>query len=182
MKQLKNTRFFLAAVSASAALMLAGCGGDQSADSAAEETTRPATPSTESANKATPQPSREIVVAANDQMKFSKTEIVVAPGETVKLTLNNEGTMPKFSMGHNLVIIKRAADPIAFAEAAATAPANDYIPPSKEAEVIAHTAMLGGGESDSVIFTAPDAKGDYPFLCSFPGHVQAGMRGVMKVQ
>lgn len=44
----------------------------------------------------------------------------------------------------------------------------DYIPP--DVEVIAATAMLGAGESDRVVFTAPTDPGDYLVVCSVPGH------------
>ena len=35
--------------------------------------------------------------------------------------------------------------------------------------MIAHTDMVGGGESSTITFTAP-AAGEYPYICSFPGH------------
>ena len=51
----------------------------------------------------------------------------------------------------------------------------DHIPAGSEAQIVAHTKMLGGGESDVITFTAP-AAGEYEFLCSFPGHF-AMMKG-----
>lgn len=38
--------------------------------------------------------------------------------------------------------------------------------------VIAHTQVIGGGQSDTITFsTAKLSKGgDYVFFCSFPGH------------
>ncbi|MEC7281083.1 MAG: plastocyanin/azurin family copper-binding protein, partial [Verrucomicrobiota bacterium] len=41
---------------------------------------------------------------------------------------------------------------------------------------------LGPGENDTIEFTAPALSGDYEFLCSFPAHLFAGMRGVMTVE
>lgn len=124
----------------------------------------------------------EIVIEANDQMQFSIENFVVAPGQTVRLTLDNVGTMPKFSMGHNVVILVKDADAAAFVDAATTAAANEYIPEGSEDQIVAHTALLGGGEEDTITFTAPEAAGDYPFVCSFPGHFQIGMAGTMTVQ
>ncbi|WP_462330072.1 plastocyanin/azurin family copper-binding protein [Thiohalocapsa halophila] len=48
---------------------------------------------------------------------------------------------------------------------------NDYIKPGDE-RVIAHTKVVGSGESDSISFSpdALEAGGDYTFFCSFPGH------------
>ena len=178
MKQQKKLHGLIASLLACASLFLTACGSDEAPANQAGSS-----PADASRPKADiPEPSREIVVEASDQMKFDKTVIVVAPGETVKLTLKNVGTMPKFSMGHNLVILEKSVDIAAFAEASAMSPANEYVSPDYESKVIAATKLLGGGENDSVIFTAPKAKGDYPFLCSFPGHVQAGMKGALKVQ
>ncbi len=56
-----------------------------------------------------------------------------------------------------------------FAMEAIDAKDNDYIPASREGDVIAHTTTIGGGETAEVEFTAP-AAGVYTFLCSFPGH------------
>ncbi|MDQ8202218.1 plastocyanin/azurin family copper-binding protein [Pelagicoccus sp. SDUM812003] len=180
MKNQKTHFGMIALLLACISLFLTACGDKASTSSSGQSGSSNADAPAKEAE--TPEPSREIVVEANDQMKFDKTEIIIAPGETVKLTLNNVGTMPKFSMGHNLVILDKAADVAAFAEASAMSPANEYISPDFQDKVVAATALLGGGETDSVVFTAPKTRGDYPFLCSFPGHVQAGMKGLLKVQ
>jgi len=48
---------------------------------------------------------------------------------------------------------------------------NDYLKPDDE-RVIAHTEIIGGGETASVTFSveALEAGGSYTFFCSFPGH------------
>ena len=56
---------------------------------------------------------------------------------------------------------------------------NDYIP-KDGADIIVHTKLIGGGESDSIEFVAP-AKGSYSFLCSFPGHAMS-MNGTLIVE
>jgi azurin len=48
--------------------------------------------------------------------------------------------------------------------------------------MIAHTKLLGPKEKDTVTFQAPKEPGRYPFLCSFPGHYQVGMRGELIVE
>jgi azurin len=80
------------------------------------------------------------------------------------------------------VILKPGTAVPAFATKCAPAKDNGYIPQDEEskAAIVAHTKMLGGGESDEITFTAP-APGDYPFICSFPGHF-AIMQGVMTVK
>jgi azurin len=49
-------------------------------------------------------------------------------------------------------------------------------------KVIAATGILGPNETSEVTFTVPAASGDYPFLCSFPGHCVTGMKGVLVVK
>ncbi len=124
-------------------------------------------------------PKREVVIEANDNIKFNKTEIRVKSGERITLTLNNVGKMLKMSMGHNFVILKKGVDMEKFAGEAMVAANTDYIP-NEGKDVIVHTKMLGGGESDTITFDAP-AKGTYEFLCSFPGH-WINMRGKFIVE
>lgn len=108
-------------------------------------------------------------ITGNDIMKFNKSKLKVKAGQVVVLTLEHVGKQPKSSMGHNWVLLKQGVDINAFGKAAVDAKANDHIPQDRTDEIIAYTEMLGGGESDTIIFDAPD-KGTYTFLCSFPGH------------
>ena len=113
-----------------------------------------------------------VEITSNDLMKYSMDEIRVKAGQTVVLTLKHVGRLPMTSMGHNWALLKQGADMAAFAQDAIQAKDNGYIPKSREDDVIAYTKMLGGGESDTITFKAPD-KGTYTFLCSFPGHYMA---------
>ena len=65
-------------------------------------------------------------------------------------------------------------------EAAKAGPAKEYFPESKKDEVLAHTKLLGPGESETIYFTAP-VKGVYDYVCTFPGHF-ALMKGKMTVK
>ncbi len=115
-------------------------------------------------------------------MKFSVTEIRAKPGEALSVTLNNVGTMPKFSMGHNWVLLKPTANIETFVGEAAQAATTDYVPAALKSDVIASTKLLGPKEKDTVTFKAPSQPGRYPFLCSFPGHYQVGMKGELIVE
>lgn len=127
-------------------------------------------------------PAHEVTIQANDQMKFDVHSIEVSPGQTVQVTLKNIGTMPKVSMGHNFVVLDGKVAPEEFIEASQMQMANDYVAPELESHVIAHTKLLGPGEFDTITFTAPSTAGDYPFLCSFPGHYAIGMKGILTVK
>ncbi|MBO3097585.1 azurin [Gelidibacter pelagius] len=120
-----------------------------------------------------------ILLNSNDKMQFDKSEITAFEGQTVILTLKHTGTMPVTAMGHNFVLISKGVSVSEFAKIAIKAKENDYIPRDLK-HVIAHTDLIGGGDSTTVIFKVP-AKGTYDFLCSFPGH-SAIMKGKFNVK
>ncbi len=110
----------------------------------------------------------EITVEANDRMQFDTKEITVKAGEKITLTLKHVGKMPKQAMGHNWVLLKQDVVVKDFAMTAMQAKDNEYLPKDSK-NVIVATKLLGGGESDTITFGAPE-KGTYTFICSFPGH------------
>ena len=122
---------------------------------------------------------KDVVVNSDDAMKFDVSEIKVKAGEEIKLTLNHTGKLAKDVMGHNFVVLAQGTDVQAFANAAIQAKANDYIPEGN-GSVLAHTKVIGGGESDTITFTLKE-KGTYEFICSFPGH-SFMMKGVIIVE
>ena len=118
-----------------------------------------------------------IIINSNDLMKFDQNELRVFEGQKITLTLNHTGKMSKEIMGHNFVLLKKETNLNDFAQRAMLARENEYIPDGNE--TIAYTKMIGGGESDTITFTAPD-KGSYTYICTFPGHYGL-MRGVLIV-
>lgn len=121
----------------------------------------------------------EVIITGNDMMQYSTKEIRVKAGEPVTLTLKHIGKLDVKVMGHNWVLLKQGVDLVGFASKASAAVNNDYIPEGTE-DVIVHTKMLGGGQSETITFDAP-APGTYQFLCSFPGHF-AQMQGTFIVE
>ncbi|GAA4752065.1 plastocyanin/azurin family copper-binding protein [Flavisolibacter ginsenosidimutans] len=117
--------------------------------------------------------SNNIEITANDSMKFSTIELNVKANEKVTLTLKNVGTAPITAMGHNWILLKDNTDLDAFEKEANTAP--DHIP-ANNSNIIAHTKLLGPGQSDTIEFTVP--AGSYTFICSFPGHYKT-MTGIL---
>ena len=125
---------------------------------------------------------KKVEITGNDQMKFDVATIEAKPKQKVIVTLKNVGTMPKMSMGHNWVLLAQGVDPAQFVEASQMHMAAEYIAPEMKDKVLAHTKLLGPGETDTVTFVAPSTPGDYVYICSFPGHFAIGMKGVLKVQ
>lgn len=127
----------------------------------------------------TPEATNHLHIESTDQMQYTANELKATAGK-IMLTLKHIGKMEKTVMGHNLVILKPGTDIANFALKAVDAKDTDYIPASEKATIIAHTKIIGGGESDTIEFTI-DEKGTYDFICSFPGHV-AMMKGKLIVE
>jgi azurin len=111
-------------------------------------------------------------ITGNDQMQYDK-QALAAPAscKQITVTLHHAGKLPKEAMGHNWVLVN-AADLAAVAQAGMGAGlASDYVAPADK-RVLAHTKIIGGGDSTSVTFPSATLKrgGSYSFLCTFPGH------------
>lgn len=109
-----------------------------------------------------------------EQLQFDKTSFTVKAGEKVKLTLNNTS-----GMQHNWVLVAPGtADKVAQDSINAGA-AKGWL--ALGPSVLAHTKLVDPKKSDTIEFTAPTTPGDYPFVCTFPGHAMT-MKGVLTVK
>ena len=150
--------------------------------STAKPATAPATQAKPAAPAAAGAP-RVITIDATDQMKFSVTVINAKPGESLEVVLKGVGAMPKMAMAHNFVLLKDTAKADTFAnDAVMVGPAGNYIPAARKGDVLASTTLVGAGETAKVAFKAPTKPGTYVYLCSFPGHFAAGMKGTLVVK
>jgi azurin len=117
-------------------------------------------------------------IEGNDLMKFNVAELKVPADCTdVEVVLKHVGKLPKAAMGHNWVLTK-TADMQAVANAGVSAGLEKEYLPAGDKRIVAHTKVIGGGESTSVKFKTSQLTkgGDYTFFCSFPGH-SALMKG-----
>jgi azurin len=120
----------------------------------------------------------KLAIAGNDLMQYDQKELKVAADCThVVVTLSHTGKLPKEVMGHDWVLV--AADDVNAVVNAGLAAglANGYLA-AGDARVIAHTQIVGGGQSASADFAlAALKKGvSYVYVCTFPGH-SALMKG-----
>jgi azurin len=167
--------FFIPA--AAAVLFLASCGGNGSNDNSTattEDTTSAAAPATEAPGADIPgidtvTVTDHIKLDGTDEMKYDRTLFKVKAGQKITLDFKNIGKQPAAAMSHNVVILQQGTDVQALGEAAIPAAATEHIPASMSTDVIAHTKLLGPGESDEITFTLTDA-GVYDLICTFPGH------------
>ncbi|HCN76474.1 MAG TPA: heme-binding domain-containing protein [Verrucomicrobiales bacterium] len=125
------------------------------------------------------EPGREIIVEAALGLQFVQKQLMAKAGEKLTIRFNNPDVVP-----HNWLLAKPGSlqklgekcnlmitDPQGLAK--------HYVPDSDD--VIAYTDMVNPKGGFVIHLTAPKEKGDYPYLCTFPGHWMV-MNGVMKVE
>ena len=180
------------------ALALAACGTSEAPADAAAPAAAPAAAEAPAAApaEAAPAPaaapaaasSKPAVVAdcattveSNDMMQYNADSITV-PASCTQFTINlkHVGKLAANVMGHNVVIAKEA-DMAGIAADGASDPATHV--KAGDTRAIAHSKVIGGGESTSVSFDVAKIKdgGPFKFFCSFPGHL-ALMQGSIQVQ
>ena len=123
-----------------------------------------------------------VEVHSTDQMTFETKSIDVSKScKTFTVTLKHTGTMPKQAMGHNWVLSKTADAQAIAIDGISAGVDNDFIKAGDE-RVIAHTKLIGGGETATVSFDVAklEAGTPYEFFCSFPGHIGL-MKGELKL-
>jgi putative membrane-bound dehydrogenase-like protein len=124
-------------------------------------------------------PTLELTVSVlRGQMKFSLPSFTVKPSQRVKITFTNPDEMQ-----HNLVVVKPGTvDAVGtLADAMARTPdaaERNYIPPTPD--VVVSTKLVDPQQTFTLEFIAPKQSGDYPYICTFPGHWRV-MQGMMKV-
>jgi len=99
------------------------------------------------------------------EMKYDQVELHVKAGSTVKLKLENSAK--DAAMQHNFALIEKGSAPKVGPEALKAGPSANYIP--KMREVLVSTSIVGPGQSTEITFPAPE-KGEYDFICTYPGH------------
>ena len=120
-----------------------------------------------------------MLVNAGPNLSFAPRELKAAPGENLALTFHNPDGVP-----HNLALLapgslqrvgglanRLISDP--------DAAARHYIP--ETGDVMVYTDVVNPGEKFTIYFKAPATKGNYPFVCTFPGHWMV-MNGTLLVQ
>jgi azurin len=110
------------------------------------------------------------------EIAFDKSKLAAKKG-TVEITFTNQSS-PDASMPHNFVLLKpgSSTDDIGAAGIQAGESKN-YVPDSPA--IIKATAILQAGKSEKI--TVELEPGDYPYLCSYPGHASM-MKGVLTVK
>src|SRR5690606_7670831 len=94
----------------------------------------------------------EQTVQGNDAMQFDVKEIVVDKAcKQFTVKLEHSGKLARNVMGHNWVLTREADFQATATDGSAAGLDNEYVKLGDD-RVIAHTKVIGGGESDSVTF------------------------------
>tara|TARA_B100001758_G_C18236027_1_gene517952 strand:+ start:29 stop:529 length:501 start_codon:yes stop_codon:yes gene_type:complete len=110
------------------------------------------------------------------EMKYDIESIVVKEGSWVRITLINEGI--DIAMQHNIVFIKYGTRKEIAMQAIEAGRDMKYVP--KNSNVIASSDLAMPGDTVVLEFKAPN-KGNYEYLCTYPGHAEI-MRGYFFVK
>jgi putative heme-binding domain-containing protein len=102
------------------------------------------------------------------RMIYDRPHIYIQAGKPVEIVFENVDIMP-----HNLIITTPGAreEVGILAERLGSTPqgfAKQFIPDTDK--VLFATGMLQAGEQQRLQITAPTELGEYPFVCTFPGH------------
>jgi azurin len=121
-------------------------------------------------------------VEANDAMQFNTSTITVPKTcKSFKVTLKHVGKLPVTAMGHNWVLSHSSDQAGVIADGMKAGAANSYEKPD-DTRIVAHTKLIGGGESDTATVNVAKLKAgeEYAFFCTFPGHA-ALMKGTLSL-
>ncbi len=118
-----------------------------------------------------------ITIGTVPGLKFDTKLIQVKAGSKIQITFNNNDDML-----HNLLIVNPGTVN-KVGEAALNmglkGPNMGYVPDLPD--VLYHSGILQPESSETFYFEAPKKKGDYHFVCTFPGHYTV-MNGIFRVK
>src|SRR5262245_47915576 len=122
-----------------------------------------------------------IEMEIGDNMRFKPSVVDAEPGQPLRVVLKPVGKIK--ALGHNFVLLKEGIEPKPFVDKAADATEKTgAIPPAMTEQVIAAIPLVRTGSTGEVSFESPAQRGEYDFVCTFPGHFKLGMKGHLIVK
>jgi uncharacterized cupredoxin-like copper-binding protein len=107
-------------------------------------------------------PSTKISFTMTD-FAFNPNEFTIPAGKDITLNVTHNGTME-----HSFIVMKYGTD------------AGEMFDQADKVNVY-WEVDLQPGDSETVLFKAPDEPGTYQIICGMPGHLQSGMVGKLIV-
>ncbi len=117
------------------------------------------------------------VRATGAEMAYQPASMTVPAGAAVELTFENNS-----DFSHNFILINGDEATLTAVDVGGdkAGESGGYIPVNVPG-TIAESTLLTAGQTGVVKFTAP-AAGTYFYFCTYPSHLEAGMRGVLTVE
>ncbi|HEX7604073.1 MAG TPA: plastocyanin/azurin family copper-binding protein [Polyangiaceae bacterium] len=109
-------------------------------------------------------------------MVYDVSKFYVKPGQPVHVVFENKAPG---TLAHNWVLLAKAGTEASFAASVVDKTKDDFY--ADGPAVLAHVPLTKPGTTSETTFTAPTVPGDYPYICSFPGHYVM-MKGVLTVK
>ena len=120
----------------------------------------------------------ELQIATDgDELRFVPRRLTCPSGVRVRVFLHHAGEI--INDAHNWVLLRPGAKNRFVDDADKEPDETVIVPPGDEYLVLAATPLCGRGQTVMAEFTAPTA-GEYPFVCSIPGHGST-MSGILVV-
>ena len=113
-----------------------------------------------------------------EDFRYVRTELEAPAGAEITLRLNNL-TDAADEVGHNWVLVRPGQEAAVLANGLTAGDDRDWLDVN-DPGIIAATRLIEGGKRDDVTFLAPE-PGAYTFLCTFPEHYDAGMKGTLTI-
>jgi len=155
-----NARRFLGGIGIAAALALTACGGGGS--------------SGEGGSGGEGGTAQAVSVAADPSGTLAYQQTTLSGAADTQIPVNFSNPAP---VQHNWVLVEAGQEDAV----AAAGAANGGTVPNGTAGVIVAGAVLDANGQET-INVPPTPAGTYPYICTVPGHYQAGMRGTMTIQ
>lgn len=153
-------RKMLGVVSFVLALALTACGGAGT----------PETPTTgNGANGAAAEP---LQVQGTNALRFEPETLAASASQAFTVEFNNPSSLP-----HNWVLVEPGQEETVVN----AADASGNVPEGTSGVIVAGGVLQGGAAAETIAVDALEA-GSYPYVCTVPGHYQAGMKGTLNVQ
>ena len=126
---------------------------------------------------------RTIEIVGTDQMKYDVTTIPAKRNEQLRVRLSVKGDDAQDRHGAQLGVAQARDEHGEVHHRGRPARATDFIAAGNEERGDCCDARSPErGETVDISFKVPGVAGEYPFVCTFPGHFQAGMRGTLAVK
>lgn len=116
------------------------------------------------------------ISATGATMVYDVNKFYVHAGQPVHVVFENKAPG---TLAHNWVLLAKPGTEASYAASVVDKVKADFY--ADGPDVLAHVPLTKPGSTSETTFNAPTEPGDYPYICTFPGHYVM-MKGVLTVK